>query len=41
MVHRARDVRLRGEADPILQAAAAEAPRDGKYFLHEISFEIL
>jgi hypothetical protein len=32
MVHRAGDVWSRGEEDPVLQAAAAEAPRDGKYF---------
>lgn len=41
MVHRAGDVRLRGEEDPVLQAAAAEAPRDGKYSRHEISFDIV
>jgi hypothetical protein len=32
MVHRAGDVWSRREEDPVLQAAAAEAPRDGKYF---------
>ena len=32
MVHRAGDVWSRGEEDPVLQAAAAEAPRDGKCF---------
>jgi len=33
MVHRPGDVWSRGKEDPVLQAAAAEAPRDGKYFL--------
>lgn len=38
MVHRAGDVWSRGEEDPVLQAAAAEAPRDGKYFFFAANF---
>lgn len=37
VVRRAGHIRLRGEEDPILQVAATETPRDGKYFRRDAS----